>query len=116
MRSRNRFSRRLYAVSAVLVLGACAIVAEMVELTVVRGEELAGKVRKVSCVDSVRMSYRGQILDRNGSALAASMAASRVAARRAVYKYEPQHAVKLAPFLGTPPNELDRTLRDGESS
>jgi cell division protein FtsI (penicillin-binding protein 3) len=112
MRSRNRFSRRLYFVSAVLVLGAAAITAEMVQLTVVRGEELAGKVRKVSCVDSVRMSYRGQILDRNGSALAASMAASRVAARRAVYTYDAKHAVQLAPLLGKRPDELDKMLRD----
>ena len=111
MRSRNGFSRRLYVISVALVLGAAAIVAEMVDLTVVRGEELAGKVRKVTCVDSVRMSYRGQIMDRNGSALATSMAASRVAARRAVYKYDPQHAIQLAPLLGGRPDELDRTLK-----
>src|SRR5687768_9864686 len=112
MRSRNRFSRRLHATTLVFLIGAAAIAVRMYELSVVQGPDLAREVQRITCTESVKMSYRGPILDRNDTTLASSMAASRVAARRAVYRYDPQDAVKLAPLLGVKVAELDRTLRD----
>jgi len=112
MRSRNRFSRRLYFATALLVLGAGTVAARMVELTVVDGDQLYDEVRDITCGEWTKISYRGPILDRNGAALATSMAAFRVAVRRREYRYDHQDAVKLAPLLGKPAGELDRTLRD----
>ena len=112
MRSRNRFSRRLHVATGLLVLGALAVTTRMVELTVVHGEELHKQVREITCDEWTKISYRGPILDRNGAALATSMAAYRIAVRRGQYRYDRQDAVKLAPILGRPVADVDLTLRE----
>ena len=94
------------------IAGATAITARMYRLSVVDGSELKRQVQNITCRETVRMSYRGAILDRNGTALATSMAASRVAARRAEYDYDEQDAARLAPLLGMDVVSLDSTLRE----
>ena len=95
MRSRNSFSKRLLLLSCFCVAAACCVVGRMYYLTVVRGPELAGQAERITCGDTVRIAYRGPILDRNGAMLATSIAASRVAMRRNDYVYEPAHALRL---------------------
>ena len=79
MQSRNSFSRRLAVLGVCCVAGALAVVARMYWLSVVEGPELAGQAHRITCGDAVRLAYRGPIVDRNGTTLATTMAASRVA-------------------------------------
>jgi len=111
MRSRNSFSKRLVVVSVLCVAAACCVIGRMYYLTVVRGPELAGQAERITCGDSVRIAYRGPILDRNGSMLATSIAASRVAMRRNEYVYDPTHAAELGPLLHYDVAALDQLLR-----
>jgi cell division protein FtsI (penicillin-binding protein 3) len=115
MRGRNHFSRRLFIVGLACTAGAVAIAGRMYWLSIVEGPEMARQVKTITCGESVKMSYRGPIVDRNGSALATSIAASRVALRRADYRYTPGDGHRLAPLLGADADELERTLRDDPS-
>jgi cell division protein FtsI (penicillin-binding protein 3) len=112
MPGRNRFSLRLNAATALLAVGAVAVLGRMVELTVVHGEQLRREVDNIICDEAKKISYRGPILDRNGAALATSVAAYRVAVRRQEYRYDRGDAARLAPLLDRPVDKLDRTLRD----
>jgi cell division protein FtsI (penicillin-binding protein 3) len=114
MPSRSRFSLRLFLVAGVYLVSALALVGRMSHLSIVQGPELERQAKKIICRDSVKMSYRGIIQDRNGASLATSMASSRVAVRRQEYVYDEAHADVLAPFLGLEVDELDRKLRDDE--
>ena len=112
MGGRNRFSARLAVVAVFLALGAGAVTARMAYLVIVEGPSLGDQVRGITCRETVKMSYRGPILDRNGTALATSMAASRVALRRSEYRFEPRHVDLLAPLLKVEPATLAAKLRD----
>ncbi len=112
MPSRNRFSMRLLLIAVVYFVSALAVVGRMSHLSIVQGPELARQAKRITCRDSVKMSYRGTIQDRTGASLATSMASSRVAVRRQEYVYEPQHAEQLAAHLGLGLEELDGKLRD----
>ncbi|RMF24580.1 MAG: penicillin-binding protein 2, partial [Deltaproteobacteria bacterium] len=112
MGGRNRFSARLAVVGLCCALCAGAIIARMTYLVLVEGPELGDQVRDITCRETVKMSYRGPILDRNGTALATSVAASRVALRRSEYRFDPRHVGWLAPLLGVEPSKLAATLRD----
>jgi len=91
MASRSRFGLRLKIVGLVCALGAAALVVRMTRLTVVDGPGLRKEVGSITCRDAVDISYRGQILDRNGAALATSVESFQVAARREEYKHDPAH-------------------------
>ncbi len=112
MRSRNRFSRRLFAIALFCAAAALSVVGRMGYLKIVLGPELAGQADRITCGDSVQMAYRGPILDRNGAVLATSIGASRVAVRRNAYVYDPADAATMAPLLGAGVSELDTLLRD----
>lgn len=93
------------AVSAGTLLG------RMIYLSVVEGPGLVDDLAKFVCGDTVKMSYRGPILDRNGVALATSTESYQVALRRKEYNYDPGHAAKLARLLDRDQVSLDETLR-----
>ena len=84
----------------------------MYHLKVVLGPELAGQAERITCGDTIEISYRGPIVDRNDTVLATSIGASRIAMRRATYAYGGDHAAQLAPLLGTDVQSLNATLRD----
>jgi cell division protein FtsI (penicillin-binding protein 3) len=112
MPSRNRFSRRLAFVAVLYFAGTIAVVGRMSHLSIVQGPELAAQAARISCGESIKISYRGAIQDRNGAVLATSVASSQVAVRRQEYRYDPAHAAALAPHLGMSVAELDRKLRE----
>jgi cell division protein FtsI (penicillin-binding protein 3) len=112
LRSRNRFSSRLHFLSVVIALGATAVLSKMAHLTLVEGEEYRNKGWSEKCDDVTQMAYRGGIVDRNGVALATTVASSRVTRERG-YTYDPAHAEAMAPMLGIEPAKLDATLSDG---
>jgi len=111
MASRSRFALRLKILGAVCVLGAAALVARMTKLTVVDGPGLRKEVGSITCRDAVDISYRGQIVDRNGAALATSVESFQVAARREEYKYDASQVTALAEALGVKARDLDHKLR-----
>ena len=99
MASRSRFGFRLKILGVVCALGAAALVARMTKLTVVDGPGLRKEVGSITCRDAVDISYRGQIVDRNGAALATSVESFQVAARREEYKYDAARIAQLADAL-----------------
>ena len=111
MSSRSKLGRRLKLVGFLCACGAAALVMRMYRLTVIEGDELSHQARSINCRDSVETAYRGQILDRNGAALATSMQSFQVAVRRGDYVYAPEHATLLADALALERSALDKTLR-----
>jgi cell division protein FtsI (penicillin-binding protein 3) len=111
MASRSRFGFRLKIVGLFCALAAVALVARMTKLTIVDGPGLRKEVGSITCRDAVDISYRGQILDRNGAALATSVESFQVAARREEYKYDAARVGPLADALGVSARDLDRKLR-----
>jgi len=112
MGGRNRFSRRLAYVAVACAAVAVTIAAKMVRISIVEGPDYVKQVSDITCGESVKMSYRGAIVDRNGSALATSMAASSVAMRRSEYRFRPQDVEQLAPLIDMDPQQLTAKLRD----
>jgi cell division protein FtsI (penicillin-binding protein 3) len=112
MMGRSLFAFRLKIVGACCVVGVFAVFARMCFLSVVEGPDLVGQAKRITCGETVEISYRGPVLDRNGVALAASMESYRVALRRAVYRYDKEHASMLAPQLDIGRAELDKILSD----
>ncbi len=111
-RSRNRFSRRLLVLGVIAGLGVSVIGYRMVRLGLVHGGHYASKVRDITCYESTKMAYRGPILDRHGTVLATSVAASRVALRRLAYSFDAGHAELLAPLLEVDAAELAERLEN----
>ena len=111
MASRSRFGFRLKLVGLACALGAAALVARMTRLTIVDGPGLRSEVTSITCRDAVDISYRGQIVDRNGAALATSIESFQVAARREEYKYDAARVAALASALGANSRDLDKKLR-----
>jgi cell division protein FtsI (penicillin-binding protein 3) len=111
MASRSRFGFRLKILGAFCALGAAALVARMTKLTVVDGPGLRKEVGSITCRDAVDISYRGQIVDRNGAALATSVESFQVAVRREEYKYDAARVAPLADALGINARDLDKKLR-----
>jgi cell division protein FtsI (penicillin-binding protein 3) len=112
MASRSRFGFRLKIVGVFCAVGAAAIVARMTKLTVVDGPGLRKEVGSITCRDAVDISYRGQIVDRNGAALATSVESFQVAARREEYKHDAGRVRPLAQALGANSQELEKKLRN----
>jgi len=115
MLSRNRFSFRLAGVGLICALSAATLLGRMIYLSVVEGPALVDDLAKFVCGDTVKMSYRGPILDRNGVALATSTESYQVALRRKEYRYDPGHATKLARLLDRDQASLDEILRSNPS-
>jgi cell division protein FtsI (penicillin-binding protein 3) len=111
MSSRSKFGRRLKLVGFFCACGAAALVMRMYRLTVIEGDKLSDQARSINCRDSVETAYRGQILDRNGAALATSMQSFQVAVRRGDYVYAPEHAPSLAEALDLERSALEKTLK-----
>jgi cell division protein FtsI (penicillin-binding protein 3) len=111
MQSRSKFGRRLKVVGLLCFLAAAALVVKMYRITVVAGAELSRQARSITCRDSVETAYRGQIVDRNGAALATSMESFQVAVRRGEYVYDASDAARLATALKLDRGTLDKTLR-----
>ena len=104
MSSRSKFGRRLKLVGVLCLAGAAALVAQMYSITVIEGKELSEQARSITCKDSVETAYRGQIVDRNGAALATSMQSFQIAMRRGEYVYATLHR----------PSNVDDTSRLSE--
>ena len=110
-RSRNRFSRRLYVVGFLCTLPVLAIFARMYWVSIVTGQAMVDYIGNNVCRETVKMAYRGPILDRNGSALATSMQAYEVGRVGRFYHYDGAHVATLAPILGLGASELRRKLQ-----
>ncbi len=113
MGGRNRFTIRLAVVGAGCAVAAAAVVARMVYLVVVQGPVLRGEVARITSGETIKIAYRGPILDRNGTALATSVASSRIGLRRKAYRFQPEHVDLLAPLLGVDRETLRRKLAEG---
>ncbi len=113
-RSRNSFSRRLFFVAFVCTAPLIPIFWRMYTLSVLDGSKFVDQVRDITCGQSVKMAYRGPILDRNGAALATSVQANRVSKSGRDYQYDPADAEGLAPYLLIPVDALDARLKEGK--
>jgi len=111
VRSRNSFSRRLLFLGLLCALPMVGICWRMYSLSVVQGARMRNKVSAITCGETIKMAYRGPILDRNGAALATSVQAYRVSRSGRDYRYAKGDADLLAPLLGMPAKVVAAKLR-----
>ncbi len=111
VRSRNSFSRRLLFIVFLCAIPVVGICWRMYTLSVVGGAEFRRRVTAITCGETVKIAYRGPILDRNGAALATSVQAYRVSRSGRDYHHAADDAKSLAPLLGMPAVTVEAKLR-----
>ncbi|MGA1238570.1 MAG: peptidoglycan D,D-transpeptidase FtsI family protein [Limisphaerales bacterium] len=104
--------RRLALMSGGLLLCFCVLLVRLVEIHVVKADELQAVVAGMRNATRLYTPLRGQIQDRNGSVLAYSMPVKEVKADPSLIgpEYAPFMAAKLAGPLGWDEAELTRVL------